>query len=42
MNIVKDDWEIRKIAREEFGGALAPIYLLGLPADLDKFQEKVK
>lgn len=42
MKIVKDGFQVRKIEREEIPGAIAPIYLLGLPGDLDKFQEKVK
>ena len=36
MNIVKDGFQVRKIPKEEIEGALAPVYLLGLPGDLDK------
>ncbi len=39
MNIVKDVFEVRKIRKEEVPGALAPIYLMGLPNDLDKLKE---
>jgi len=42
MNIVKDGFQVRKIMQENIPGALAPIYLLGLPGDLDKLQEIVK
>ena len=38
MNIVKDGFQVRKIPAEEVNGAIAPIYLLGLPGDLDKLQ----
>jgi len=38
MNIVKDGFQVRKIPAEEVTGAIAPIYLLGLPGDLDKLQ----
>jgi hypothetical protein len=42
MNIVKDGFQVRKIPVEEVAGAVAPIYLLGLPGDLDKLQEALK
>ena len=42
MNIVKDGFQVRKIAPEEVAGAIAPIYLLGLPGDLDKFEKALE
>ena len=42
MNIVKDGFQVRKIPKEEISGAIAPIYLMGLPGDLDKLEEAVK
>jgi hypothetical protein len=36
MNIMKDGFQVRKIDKSEVPGAIAPIYLLGLPGDLDK------
>ena len=42
MNIVTDVYEVRKIRKEEVPGALAPIYLMGLPGDLDKLEEELK
>lgn len=36
MNIIKDGFQVRKIPKEEVYGAIAPIYLLGLPGDLDR------
>lgn len=42
MNIIKDGFQVRKIPAEEVSGAIAPIYLLGLPGDLDKLAEKLK
>jgi hypothetical protein len=42
MNIVKDGFQVRKIPKEEVNGAIAPIYLLGLPGDLDKLKEKLQ
>jgi len=42
MNIVKDGFQVRKIVQEEVAGAIAPIYLLGLPGDLDKLAEVLK
>jgi hypothetical protein len=41
MNIVKDGFQVRKIQKEEVNGAIAPIYLLGLPGDLDKLEAKL-
>jgi len=41
MNIVKDGFQVRKIPEEEVEGAVAPIYLLGLPGDLDKLQKRL-
>ena len=38
MKMVKDLYEIRRISKEEFGGK-APIYVLGLPEDLDKLED---
>jgi len=42
MKIVKDGFQVRKIPKEELDGAIAPIYLLGLPGDLDKLEMKMK
>jgi hypothetical protein len=42
MNIVKDGFQVRKIPAEEVSGAIAPIYLLGLPGDLDKLHEQIR
>ena len=41
-NIVKDGFHVRKIPKEEVNGATAPIYLLGLPGDLDKLKERLQ
>ena len=42
MKIVKDGFQVRKIPKEEVNGAIAPIYLLGLPGDLDKLEKHIK
>ena len=42
MNIVKDGFQVRKIEQKEVAGAIAPIYLLGLPGDLDKMEALIK
>ena len=42
MNIVKDGFQVRKIPKEEINGAIAPIYLLGLPGDLDRLATILK
>jgi hypothetical protein len=42
MKIVKDGFQVRKIPKEELDGAIAPIYLLGLPGDLNKLEIKMK
>jgi hypothetical protein len=38
MISVKDGFQVRKIPKEEIYGAIAPVYLLGLPGDLDKLE----
>jgi len=38
MNVVKDGYQIHRIQKEEIDGAVAPIYLLGLPGDIDKLK----
>lgn len=35
MNVLKDGFQVRKIPKESIEGAIAPVYLLGLPGDLD-------
>ncbi len=42
MNIIKDGFQVRKIAKEEISGAIAPIYLMGLPGDLDKLELELR
>lgn len=39
--MVKDLYEIRRIPKEEFGGK-APIYVLGLPEDLDNLEKQIE
>lgn len=38
MKLKKDNYEIRRIDKEEFAGK-APIYVLGLPEDLDRLED---
>mgnify|MGYP006437145477 FL=1 len=41
MNVVKDGFQVRKIPKEEVHGAIAPIYLMGLPGELDKLEDQL-
>tara|TARA_R110002020_G_scaffold363122_1_gene575395 strand:- start:1973 stop:2098 length:126 start_codon:yes stop_codon:yes gene_type:complete len=41
MKMVKDDYEIRRISKSEFGGK-GPIYVLGLPEDLDRLEDSLE
>ena len=38
MKVVKDGFEILNIPKGEIDGAVAPIYLLGLPEDIEKIK----
>ena len=42
MNVLKDGFNVRKIAKTDLEGAVAPIYLLGLPGDLDGLEAKIR